>query len=88
MSTLHARSDLTLMNGPAHLKMTVSNAIVALFPPYRTPASVPLRALKYAPNITLSFVVLNEDSTSGSYVQSWDVSSAIKGLSRQFFYLS
>ncbi|ORX39337.1 phosphatidylinositol-glycan biosynthesis class S protein [Kockovaella imperatae] len=62
---------------PIHYKMAISDALVALLPPYRTPPTVPLRALKYAPNITLSFVVLNEDSTEGSFVQSWDISSAI-----------
>jgi hypothetical protein len=47
-----------------------------------TPAvtpELPLRALKYAPNITLSFVLLNEDSSEGSYVRSWDIEGAIRG---------
>jgi phosphatidylinositol glycan class S len=42
--------------------------------------SVPLRALKYHPNITLSFVLLNEDSVEGSYIHSWDIEDAIRGV--------
>jgi hypothetical protein len=44
-----------------------------------TPPDIPLRALKYSPNITLSFVLLNEDAAAGSYVRSWDIAGAIKG---------
>ena len=43
------------------------------------PSDIPLRALKYSPNITLSFVLLNEDASEGSYVRSWDIEAAIRG---------
>lgn len=53
--------------------------MLALFP--STPPEIPLRAIKYQPNVTLSFVLLNEDSTEGSYVRSWDIREAIAGES-------
>jgi phosphatidylinositol glycan class S len=49
-----------------------------LTPP--NPPQLPLRALKYAPSITLSFVLLNEDAAAGSYVRSWDIAGAIRGM--------
>ena len=57
--------------------MALSDGILALFPPHRVPPEIPLRALKYAPNITLSFVALNEDATDGNYVRGWDIENAI-----------
>ncbi|RXK39002.1 hypothetical protein M231_03732 [Tremella mesenterica] len=59
-----------------HLKIALINSILSLFP--STPPDIPLRALKYSPNITLSFVLLNEDSSEGSYVRSWEIDSAIR----------
>lgn len=44
--------------------------------PSRLPP-IPKRALAYSPNITLSFVVLNEDASDGSYVDSWDINGAL-----------
>lgn len=54
------------------------NSILSVFPP--RPPEIPLRALKYTPNITLSFVLLNEDATQGDYVHSWDIEGTIKGM--------
>lgn len=56
---------------------------MALFP---SPPNfeIPLRALKYQPNVTLSFVLLNEDASDGGYVRSWDIEGAIRGLFRTF----
>ena len=51
--------------------------MLALFP--STPPEIPLRAIKYQPNVTLSFVLLNEDSAEGGYVRSWDIREAIAG---------
>lgn len=48
-------------------------------PIYPSPPEIPRRALKYQPNITLSFVLLNEDSTEGGYVRDWEIQEAIKG---------
>ncbi len=54
-------------------------ALDALFPNVVSPPDIPLKALKYAPNVTLSFVLLNEDASQGSYVRSWDIEGAIRG---------
>ena len=62
-----------------HLKIALINSILSLFP--SAPAPLPLRALKYSPNITLSFVLVNEDSAEGSYVRAWDIEGAIRGMS-------
>nr|ODN90521.1 phosphatidylinositol glycan, class S [Cryptococcus depauperatus CBS 7841] len=59
-----------------HYKITLINAILSVFPS-KVP-KIPLRALSYTPNITLSFVLLNEDATEGSYVRSWDIQDAIR----------
>ncbi|WWD21249.1 hypothetical protein CI109_105733 [Kwoniella shandongensis] len=59
-----------------HYKIAIINSLLGLYPP--DPPEIPLRALKYSPNITLSFVLLNEDASEGSYVRSWDIESAIK----------
>ncbi|WVQ63839.1 uncharacterized protein L199_001995 [Kwoniella botswanensis] len=59
-----------------HYKIAMINSILSLYPP--DPPTIPLRALKYSPNITLSFVLLNEDSTEGSYVRSWEIDDAIQ----------
>ncbi|WVW79431.1 hypothetical protein I302_101400 [Kwoniella bestiolae CBS 10118] len=59
-----------------HYKIAMINSLLSLYPP--DPPTIPLRALKYSPNITLSFVLLNEDSTEGSYVRSWEIDNAIK----------
>ncbi|ODO04810.1 hypothetical protein I350_05420 [Cryptococcus amylolentus CBS 6273] len=66
-----------LINTPiVHYKIALINSILSVFPP--NPPDLPLRALKYTPNITLSFVLLNEDATEGSYVRGWDIDQAIK----------
>ncbi|WWC63970.1 uncharacterized protein I303_106576 [Kwoniella dejecticola CBS 10117] len=59
-----------------HYKIALINSILSLYP--ADPPAIPLRALKYSPNITLSFVLLNEDSSAGSYVRSWDIDGAIQ----------
>ncbi|KAK4684128.1 GPI-anchor transamidase subunit S, partial [Tremellales sp. Uapishka_1] len=61
-----------------HYRIALIRYILAMFPV--DPPEVPLRALKYSPNITLSFVLLNEDSSEGSYVRSWDIDKALKGV--------
>ncbi len=60
-----------------HYRIALIRGIMALFP--TQPSEIPLRALKYSPNITLSFVLLNEDTREGSYVRSWDIEGAIRG---------
>lgn len=57
----------------------MTHSMLALFP--STPPEIPLRAIKYQPNVTLSFVLLNEDSAEGGYVRSWDIREAIAGES-------
>ncbi|OWZ74350.1 hypothetical protein AYX14_00290 [Cryptococcus neoformans] len=59
-----------------HYKIALINAILSVYPP--RPPEIPLRALKYTPNVTLSFVLLNEDATQGDYVHSWDIEGAIR----------
>ncbi|WVQ81496.1 hypothetical protein IAT38_003620 [Cryptococcus sp. DSM 104549] len=59
-----------------HYKIALINGILSVFPP--NPPEIPLRALKYTPNITLSFVLLNEDASEGSYARSWDIEAAIR----------
>ncbi|KIR35177.1 phosphatidylinositol glycan, class S [Cryptococcus deuterogattii MMRL2647] len=59
-----------------HYKIALINSILSVYPP-RSP-EIPLRALKYTPNITLSFVLLNQDATQGDYVHSWDIEGTIK----------
>lgn len=63
-----------------HYKLAMTHSLLALFPP-QIP-ELPLRAIKYQPNVTLSFVLLNEDSAEGGYVKSWDIREAIEGESR------
>lgn len=58
----------------------MTHSLLSLFP-LQIP-ELPLRAIKYQPNVTLSFVLLNEDSAEGGYVKSWDIREAIKGESR------
>lgn len=57
----------------------MTHSLLSLFP-LQYP-ELPLRAIKYQPNITLSFVLLNEDSAEGGYVRSWDIQEAIEGRS-------
>lgn len=59
-----------------HLKIAAINGIHNLLP--ANLPTVPNRALAYQPNVTLSFVVLNEDASEGSYVDGWDVEAAIR----------
>jgi phosphatidylinositol glycan class S len=61
-----------------HYKIAVINSILGLYP--SDLPEIPLRALKYSPNITLSFVLLNENSAEGNYVRSWDIEGAIRGM--------
>jgi phosphatidylinositol glycan class S len=58
----------------------MTHSLMALVP--SVPPDIPLRAIKYQPNITLSFVLLNEDSAEGGYVRSWDIREAIAGECR------
>ncbi|WVQ93157.1 hypothetical protein IAU59_000221 [Kwoniella sp. CBS 9459] len=58
-----------------HYKIAMINSILSLFPDQ--PPTIPLKALKYSPNITLSFVLLNEDASEGSYVRNWDIKEAV-----------
>jgi phosphatidylinositol glycan class S len=57
----------------------MTHSLLALCP--STLPEIPLRAIKYQPNVTLSFVLLNEDSAEGGYVRSWDIREAIAGES-------
>lgn len=59
-----------------HLKIALINGIHNLLPA-KLP-TVPNRALAYQPNVTLSFVVLNEDASEGNYVDGWDIEAAIR----------
>ncbi|WRT69116.1 uncharacterized protein IL334_006100 [Kwoniella shivajii] len=59
-----------------HYKIALINSLLSLYP--AQPPMIPLRSLKYSPNITLSFVLLNEDSSQGSYARSWSIESAIQ----------
>ena len=61
-----------------HVRIGLVNALLAAYPP--VVPDVPLRALRYSPNITLSFVLLNEDAADGSYVQSWEIENALRGV--------
>ncbi|GFZ47102.1 hypothetical protein JCM24511_04844 [Saitozyma sp. JCM 24511] len=67
---------VSLTDGAEHYKIAIINSLLGLYP--SDPPEIPLRALKYSPNITLSFVLLNEDSADGSYVRSWDIEGAIR----------
>jgi phosphatidylinositol glycan class S len=55
----------------------MTDAILGLYP--SEPPEIPLRAIKYSPNVTLSFVLLNEDAAEGKYAQGWDIEAAIRG---------
>lgn len=61
---------------PAHYKIALVNGINGLLPTHLP--EIPKRALAYSPNITLSFVVLNEDATDGSFVDNWDIEAALQ----------
>lgn len=61
-----------------HYKLAMTHSLLSLFP--NQYPELPLRAIKYQPNITLSFVLLNEDSAEGGYVKSWDIREAIEGM--------
>ncbi|WOO81447.1 GPI transamidase component PIG-S [Vanrija pseudolonga] len=66
-------SDLNLKR---HYKIALINGIHNLLPPHLP--GIPVRALAYRPNITLSFVLVNEDAADGSYVSGWDVEGALR----------
>lgn len=53
------------------------NAIYNLLPSHLP--NIANRALAYSPNITLSFVVVNEDAADGSFVDGWDIEGALRG---------
>ena len=59
-----------------HISIALVHALTASYP--ASPPEVPLRALKYSPNVTLSFVLLNEDAAAGDYVQSWDIEESLR----------
>ncbi|GMK57143.1 hypothetical protein CspeluHIS016_0309830 [Cutaneotrichosporon spelunceum] len=65
-------SDLNLKR---HYKIALVNAIHNLLPAHLP--SLANRALAYRPNITLSFVVVNEDATDGAFVDGWDIDNAL-----------
>lgn len=75
MIPLRSRQTKDGMLG-THLKIAAINGIHNLLPAHLP--TVPNRALAYQPNVTLSFVVLNEDASEGSYVDGWDVEAAIR----------
>ncbi|ORY28798.1 phosphatidylinositol-glycan biosynthesis class S protein [Naematelia encephala] len=60
-----------------HYKIALVKSIMAFF---ESPEKleIPLHSLAYKPNITLSFVLLNEDASSGGYVRSWDIEGAVR----------
>lgn len=60
-----------------HYVMTIDKAIRLLFPPHILIPDIPHRALKYSPNVTLSFVLLNEDASLGGHVRNWEIERAI-----------
>jgi phosphatidylinositol glycan class S len=64
-----------------HYQIALITSLMGLHLTRPTPPELPLRALKYSPNITLSFVLLNEDAAEGSYVRSWDIQGALRGRS-------
>ncbi|KAL1411135.1 GPI transamidase component [Vanrija albida] len=64
------------VNLKRHYKIALINGIHNLLPAHLP--GVPVRALAYRPNITLSFVLLNEDAADGSYVSGWDVEAALR----------
>lgn len=61
-----------------HSKIALVNGIKRILPEHIP--EITNRALAYTPNITLSFVVLNEDGGDGSFVSGWDIEEAIKGV--------
>ncbi|BEI84378.1 hypothetical protein CcaverHIS002_0409820 [Cutaneotrichosporon cavernicola] len=66
-------SDLNLKR---HYKIALVNAIHNLLPSHLPPLAN--RALAYSPNITLSFVVVNEDAADGAFVDGWDIDGALR----------
>ncbi|CAK9779956.1 hypothetical protein CC85DRAFT_158535 [Cutaneotrichosporon oleaginosum] len=66
-------SDLNLKR---HYKIALVNALHNLLPAHLPP--VANRALAYSPNITLSFVVVNEDAAEGAFVNDWDIDGALR----------
>lgn len=62
-----------------HYQIALIKTLAALFPSVPAPPPIPHNALKYGPNVTLSFVLLNEDAALGEYVRSWDIEGAIRG---------
>ncbi|TXT13700.1 hypothetical protein VHUM_01067 [Vanrija humicola] len=69
-------SQVSDLNLKRHYKIALINGIHNLLPAHLP--GVPVRALAYRPNITLSFVLLNEDAADGSYVSGWDVEQALR----------
>jgi hypothetical protein len=55
---------------------TAQNILDQLIPLH--PGDLPSHALKYTPDVRLSFVLLNEDSTTGGFTD-WEISRAING---------
>lgn len=53
------------------------NALHNLLPVHLPPLAN--RALAYSPNITLSFVVVNEDAADGAFVDGWNIDGALRG---------
>lgn len=64
-----------------HYQIALIKALAALLPAVPAPPPIPHNALKYGPNVTLSFVLLNQDASLGGYVRSWDIQGAIRGES-------
>ena len=62
-----------------HYQIALIKTLAALFPSVPAPPPIPHNALKYGPNVTLSFVLLNENAALGEYVRSWDIEGAIRG---------
>ncbi len=47
-----------------------------------SPSNLPSRAIKYNQNVTLSFVLLNEDASLGSGYSEWDIEEALASESK------
>lgn len=58
--------------------LTAQRTLDQLFPLH--PTELPSHALKYIPDVRLSFVLLNEDSTTGGFTN-WEISRAINSTS-------
>lgn len=73
-------SELSTSNACTVVRSSAAREALDRLIPSR-PGDIPAHAIKYTEDVRLSFVLLNEDSSTGNGFSGWQVEEAVQGTS-------